>query len=335
MRRSSVYTFAGVRDSMAPFPPFGMSPPRLPSATNSSGGAPSQAPAPAHNTAGVSQSQANDPGLTQQQPCRQSSAFGGPGTPPHPHSRLANVYSNAGTMMTSSYASASSGGQSLAAMLAGTSISTPPSAHQQHLQQQPYLPPFPDHTAQSQASQQPRPQYWPPALQGAATQSAQHYPQANASLNSAYSEPCSALPTVKPQRSASERLSPRSAVDFSTSCATPRTAAVAAAPQSARAQGHGTRSGGSTPRSATSGHSGPHLGKNPASGYPGVPLTPAQALTRYAGVNALTEYEQSEVLNYPHVYYIGAGANKHRARPKHRAPSSTCPACTLILCRCV
>ena len=34
------------------------------------------------------------------------------------------------------------------------------------------------------------------------------------------------------------------------------------------------------------------------SGYQGMPLTPAQLLNRYAGVNLLTEYEKGEVLDY-------------------------------------
>jgi hypothetical protein len=66
-----------------------------------------------------------------------------------------------------------------------------------------------------------------------------------------------------------------------------------------------------------------HPAKNPASGYPGVPLTPAQTLNRYGGVNVLTEYEQGEVLNHPRVYYVGAGAEKHHPHPTHRATLRT------------
>lgn len=58
--------------------------------------------------------------------------------------------------------------------------------------------------------------------------------------------------------------------------------------------------------------------KQPSSGYPGVALTPAQTLIRYGGVNALTEFEQGEVLHYPQVYYVGAGAKKHCPHPSQR-----------------
>lgn len=61
--------------------------------------------------------------------------------------------------------------------------------------------------------------------------------------------------------------------------------------------------------------------KQPSSGYPGVALTPAQTLNRYGGVNALTEFEQGEVLHYPQVYYVGAGANKHCPHPSQRVLS--------------
>lgn len=57
----------------------------------------------------------------------------------------------------------------------------------------------------------------------------------------------------------------------------------------------------------------------PVSGYQGMPLTPAQTLSRYAGVNLLTEYEKGEVLDYKEIFYIGAGAVKHRPHPSRRA----------------
>jgi hypothetical protein len=49
-----------------------------------------------------------------------------------------------------------------------------------------------------------------------------------------------------------------------------------------------------------------------------VALTPAQTLVRYNGTDSLTEYEQSEILNFTHIYYVGAGANKHHVRPNNR-----------------
>lgn len=64
--------------------------------------------------------------------------------------------------------------------------------------------------------------------------------------------------------------------------------------------------------------------KQPSSGYPGVALTPAQTLNRYGGVNALTEFEQGEVLQYPQVYYVGAGAKKHCPHPSQRMLLSVC-----------
>lgn len=63
----------------------------------------------------------------------------------------------------------------------------------------------------------------------------------------------------------------------------------------------------------------PHpAGMAPVSGYQGMPLTPAQTLNRYAGVNLLTEYEKGEVLDYKEIFYIGAGAEKHRPHPMRR-----------------
>jgi hypothetical protein len=122
------------------------------------------------------------------------------------------------------------------------------------------------------------------------------------------------LPSLKVGRSGSDRISPRSASEAMAVPGAPRLAAQAGSRPHAPASS-------STPRIASQSQSnrpGPHLGKNPASGYPGVPLTPAQTLVRYGGVSALTEYEQSEVLNFHHVYYVGAGANKHHTRPNHR-----------------
>lgn len=64
----------------------------------------------------------------------------------------------------------------------------------------------------------------------------------------------------------------------------------------------------------------PHpAGMAPVSGYQGMPLTPAQLLNRYAGVNLLTEYEKGEVLDYKEIFTIGAGAEKYRPHPNRRA----------------
>jgi hypothetical protein len=43
-------------------------------------------------------------------------------------------------------------------------------------------------------------------------------------------------------------------------------------------------------------------------------MTPAMALRSHAG--SLTEFEQSEILEFPQVWYLGAGASKHRASPE-------------------
>jgi hypothetical protein len=292
-----------------------MSPPRLPlGGCAPPGFVPAYAAYP--QAANVSQSLAFDNGSA-----RQSGAVF-PVSSPHQSSRLANVYSNAGTMMHASFA-ASPGSHGLEHMMASASLGTPP-APQAHA-----APPFSEGVCGSAgpaASQQP-PQHWQAQ---ARPQVAQHFWHASGgpapryshpgpALQYTHSEPAgSHLPSITAQRSASDRLSPRSAVESSGH--TPRTAPVAATrPQGARSGGSTLRgTGNNNTNNSQSTSSCQHLGKNPACGYPGVPLTPAQTLIRYAGVHALTEYEQSEVLNYPHVYYIGAGANKHRARPKHR-----------------
>lgn len=78
-----------------------------------------------------------------------------------------------------------------------------------------------------------------------------------------------------------------------------------------------TQAGGGTmhPRSMYPAGS---AGMAPVSGYQGMPLTPAQTLNRYAGVNLLTEYEKGEVLDYKEIFYIGAGAEKHHPNPNRR-----------------
>ena len=179
------------------------------------------------------------------------------------------------------------GATNLTNMLAGANIGTPPAAAGfQHGTCEPGM----QHGAAAQSSQswqQPASTWYSPAAPGAQVQ--------------------------KMQRSASDRISPRGASD-----GTPAVPSLRAH----SASRHHTNSASTTPRSSSSGHSSRashHLGKNPASGYPGVPLTPAQTLVRYGGVSALTEYEQGEVLGFPHVYYVGSGANKHHARPSHRA----------------
>jgi len=47
-----------------------------------------------------------------------------------------------------------------------------------------------------------------------------------------------------------------------------------------------------------------------AAGFPqpGVGITPVQALKLYS--DCLTDYEQSEIFDYPHIYFLGAGAQK-------------------------
>eukprot|EP01025_Chloroclados_australasicus_P019057 TRINITY_DN2023_c0_g1_i2.p1 TRINITY_DN2023_c0_g1~~TRINITY_DN2023_c0_g1_i2.p1 ORF type:complete len:782 (-),score=73.05 TRINITY_DN2023_c0_g1_i2:2070-4415(-) len=46
---------------------------------------------------------------------------------------------------------------------------------------------------------------------------------------------------------------------------------------------------------------------------PAEPMTPAQALQRFRG--DLTDYEQSEILQYPNIYYLGRGSDKIRGNP--------------------
>eukprot|EP01062_Namystynia_karyoxenos_P072418 TRINITY_DN6857_c0_g1_i2.p1 TRINITY_DN6857_c0_g1~~TRINITY_DN6857_c0_g1_i2.p1 ORF type:complete len:745 (+),score=264.75 TRINITY_DN6857_c0_g1_i2:86-2236(+) len=67
-----------------------------------------------------------------------------------------------------------------------------------------------------------------------------------------------------------------------------------------------------TARTSTpgSGKSTPHGPTQPAFPNPGVSITPAQALKHYS--DGLTDYEQSEIFDYPHIYYLGAGAQKVR-----------------------
>lgn len=52
-------------------------------------------------------------------------------------------------------------------------------------------------------------------------------------------------------------------------------------------------------------------------------MTPAQVLREQA--HRLTAFEQSEVLEYPQVYFIGAGADKVKASPVEGAPAMPLP----------
>ena len=223
--------------------------------------------------------------------CRQSSGYAVPVNSPHQQSRLFNVYSNANSLMSSSF-NAGAGAQNLTSMLAGANISTPPAA--QSFQQAPD-PAFAHGQAahSSHGWQQPGSNTWFSTAAGPAPQQQAH----------------------KVQRSASDRISPRAAPD--TANAVPMQRAQSASRQQAASASTTSR----TSSSGQTGRSTHHLGKNPASGYAGVPLTPAQTLVRYGGVSSLTEFEQGEVLAFPHVYYVGSGANKHHARPNHRAIS--------------
>jgi dual specificity tyrosine-phosphorylation-regulated kinase 2/3/4 len=46
----------------------------------------------------------------------------------------------------------------------------------------------------------------------------------------------------------------------------------------------------------------------PPADLAGVPITPAKCLKQYLG--HLTEYERTEILDYPHIYYFGQGVKK-------------------------
>ena len=316
-----------------------MSPPHLPNGALSTCLPTGFLPAFAHSSVAVPQAHTHDGSAMHQQGASRQAAHGMPGTSPHQqHSRLAHVYSNAPAMLHQGNGG-SPGGHGLANLLQQSMhIGTPPSASRAFPQQLPHD--ASTLSAQAQAhgarltharpQQQPPPMhFWPSSLssQQAAQQQQRSAQPAPASLHPTTSEPVgSHLPSVRPHRSASERLSPHSSVADSSSVQTPRGAPPLATGVPRPRVATGTQSGGSTPRggggssTAQSGHGGgPQLGRHPASGFAGVPLTPAQTLKRYAGAGVLTEYEQSEVLNYPQVYYIGSGAHKHRARPKRRA----------------
>lgn len=281
-----------------------ISPPRL--QTGSQGGAVPVGLLPgfsqAHPSASQSQLPDGGPGQTFS---RQTVAYGAPINSPHQQSRLVNMYSNATSMLASSYTPTSGSHQSLTSMLAGANIGTPPAVHG-------FVPPLADSGTHAQPAQQAQLRQ-----QGCGGWFAQPAPGKHV-FGQGDSVAGRALPSLKMGRSGSDRISPRSTSESTAVAGVQRSAATAGSRPQAPVSS-------STPRSASQSQSnrpGPHLGKNPASGYSGVPLTPAQTLVRYGGVSVLTEYEQSEVLNFHHVYYVGAGANKHHTRPNQRATQS-------------
>jgi hypothetical protein len=260
------------------------------------------------------------------------------GNSPHRQHQLMNMYSNANSVMASSY-TPSSGRQSLNNLLASTTIGTPPSSQgimhcltdrgsgsapfqgaqvlqppkqEQTLlyQQQHQLDPSQQQRQGHQAhAQQQAPQLWPqrPHRQHSdwhsrhsLSSSARHATQDDVYPNPIPPAPCFA-------RSQSEHTT---ALDTSHNDAAK---GLQCPPHAAMLINRsGPPSSGNRPASQTV--------KTPASGYPGVALTPAQTLVRYSGVDALTEYEQSEILNFTHIFYVGAGANKHHVRPSNRKP---------------
>lgn len=258
------------------------------------------------------------------------------GNSPHRQHQVLNIYSNANSVMTSSY-TPSSGRQSLNNLLASTTIGTPPSS-------QGCMPCLADRSGGSapfqgaQVLQQPRQEQ--PFLYQQQYQQDQLQQPRQVHQAHAHQQPPQSWPQ-RPQRQQPDWPS-RQAVSSSARHAAPdeahqnpvHCAAGFARSQSEHvtatdtSQGDAARGPQSQPQAAMpANRSAPSSARNrppaqnvrtPASGYPGVALTPAQTLVRYNGTDSLTEYEQSEILNFTHIYYVGAGANKHHVRPNNR-----------------
>eukprot|EP00892_Ulva_mutabilis_P011038 jgi/Ulvmu1/8306/UM042_0011.1 len=232
--------------------------------------------------------------------CQQGTQYSLTGGSPHQACQVMSMYPSSNTMMNT----APGQGQTITNMMATTHLGASPRSqtYMAGVQEQP-----PHHASQAAG---------PPSAAYAAAGSVVQvpvYPLQQQTSGKAAAQPpppakhdwSSVMPRPSPPV-----VSPRANTEGQASAAAP----VCTPPVATRAHAQavpmiGQRTTGSAAAWSMSGV------KQPSSGYPGVALTPAQTLNRYGGVNALTEFEQGEVLHYPQVYYVGAGANKHCPHP--------------------
>ena len=235
--------------------------------------------------------------------CQQASQYALASGSPHQACHVMPMYASASTMMNAQPCQ----GQNITNLMANAHIGASPRS-QTYVSNGQEL-------STSHAPQAAGPQ---PGAFAVAGSSVQVFPLQRPSSGKASSQPPQPVPAMQDwnsvlSRQSSSVVSPRQNTDGQ---APPAGAPVCTPPVATRA--HAQRAPAGANAWAMSGV------KQPSSGYPGVALTPAQTLIRYGGVNALTEFEQGEVLHYPQVYYVGAGANKHCPHPSQRALSALC-----------